>query len=136
MFTLALVLAMIWIIDALKKKMQTLPKFLWYLVSFIIVAVTCLIAMNLSLDYDSHAVLIGYFLYLFHDRPIIAIPFNFASMYKEPWALLGFGLMLTYNGKRGKQNKLVNYLFYPVHLLILGILRMCLEFDSNLTATG
>lgn len=65
MFTLALVLAMIWIIDALKKKMQTLPKFLWYLVSFIIVAVTCLIAMNLSLDYDSHAVLIGYFLYLF-----------------------------------------------------------------------
>lgn len=126
MFTLALVLAMIWIIDALKKKMQTLPKFLWYLVSFIIVAVTCLIAMNLSLDYDSHAVLIGYFLYLFHDRPIIAIPFNFASMYKEPWALLGFGLMLTYNGKRGKQNKLVNYLFYPVHLLILGILRMCL----------
>ena len=98
MFTLALVLAMIWIIDALKKKMQTLPKFLWYLVSFIIVAVTCLIAMNLSLDYDSHAVLIGYFLYLFHDRPIIAIPFNFASMYKEPWALLGFGLMLTYNG--------------------------------------
>ena len=126
MFTLALVLAMIWIIDVLKKKMQTLPKFLWYLVSFIIVAVTCLIAMNLSLDYDSHAVLIGYFLYLFHDRPIIAIPFNFASMYKEPWALLGFGLMLTYNGKRGKQNKLVNYLFYPVHLLILGILRMCL----------
>ena len=66
------------------------------------------------------------FILLFHDRPIIAIPFNFASMYKEPWALLGFGLMLTYNGKRGKQNKLVNYLFYPVHLLILGILRMCL----------
>ena len=25
-----------------------------------------------------------------------------------------------------KQNKLVNYLFYPVHLLILGIIRMCL----------
>ena len=40
MFTLALVLAMIWIIDALKKKMQTLPMFLWYLVSYRIVAVT------------------------------------------------------------------------------------------------
>ena len=47
-------------------------------------------------------------------------------MFKEPWALLGFGLTLTYNGKRGRQNKLVNYLFYPVHMLILGIIRMCL----------
>ena len=28
-------------------------------------------------------------------------------MFKEPWALLGFGLTLTYNGERGKQNKLV-----------------------------
>ena len=37
-------------------------------------------------------------------------------------ALLGFGLVLTYNGERGKQNKLINYLFYPVHLLILGLL--------------
>ena len=37
-------------------------------------------------------------------------------MYKEPWALLGFGLVLTYNGERGKQNKLINYLFYPVQL--------------------
>ena len=47
-------------------------------------------------------------------------------MYKEPWALLGFGLVLTYNGERGKQNKLINYLFYPVHLLILGLLRIYL----------
>ena len=44
-------------------------------------------------------------------------------MVKEPWALLGLGLTLTYNGERGKQSKLLNYLFYPVHLLILGLLR-------------
>lgn len=124
MFTLALVLVMIWSIDVLKEKMQSLPKFLWYLLSLVIVAVTCVVAMKLGLDYEHHAVLIGYFLYLFHDRPVIALPFNFAAMYKEPWALLGFGLTLTYNGKRGKQNKLVNYLFYPVHLLILGIIRI------------
>ena len=40
------------------------------------------------------------------------------AMFKEPWALLGFGLTLTYNGKRGRQNKLVNYLLYPVHMLV------------------
>ena len=124
MFTLALVLAMIWVIDVLKEKMASLPKALWYFVSFLIVAVLCIVAMNASLDYEHHAVLIGYFCYIFHERWALGIPFCYISMFKEPWALLGFGLTLTYNGERGKQNKLVNYLFYPVHLLILGIIRM------------
>ncbi|MDY2612624.1 MAG: TraX family protein [Lachnospiraceae bacterium] len=48
------------------------------------------------------------------------------SMYSQPWALLGFGLTLTYNGERGRQNKMLSYWFYPVHLLILGILRLYL----------
>ena len=126
MFTLALVLVTIWMIDVLKKKMEKFPKILWFLLSFVILAVMCLIAAIVSLDYDYHAILIGYFYYIFHGRELIAIPFNFLSMYKEPWALLGFGLVLTYNGERGKQNKLINYLFYPVHLLILGLLRIYL----------
>ena len=126
MFTLALVLVTIWLIDVLKKKMEKFPKILWFLLSFVILAVMCLIAAILSLDYDYHAILIGYFYYIFHGKEFIAIPFNFLSMYKEPWALLGFGLVLTYNGERGKQNKLINYLFYPVHLLILGLLRIYL----------
>jgi hypothetical protein len=126
MFTLALMLVTIWMIDVLKKKMEKFPKILWFFLSFVILAVMCLIAAILSLDYDCHAILIGYFYYIFHGRELIAIPFNFLSMYKEPWALLGFGLVLTYNGERGKQNKLINYLFYPVHLLILGLLRIYL----------
>lgn len=126
MFTLALVLVTIWIIDVLKGKMQKRPKALWYIVSIFIVAVMCIVSMFLSLDYEHHAVLIGYFFYLFHDMPIFAIPFGYASMLREPWALLGFGLTLTYNGKRGKQNKMLNYWFYPVHMLILGLLRLCL----------
>ena len=126
MFTLAFVLITIWIIDILKERMQKLPKTLWYFASFIIVIIMCIAAMYLSLDYEHHAILIGYFFYLFHDMPLLAIPFGYASMYTQPWALLGFGLTLTYNGKRGKQNKMLNYWFYPAHLLILGILRLCL----------
>ncbi|MCI6997714.1 MAG: conjugal transfer protein TraX [Eubacterium sp.] len=126
MFTLAFVLITIWIIDILKERMQKLPKTLWYFASFIIVIIMCIAAMYLSLDYDHHAILIGYFFYLFHDVPLLAIPFGYASMYTQPWALLGFGLTLTYNGKCGKQNKMLNYWFYPAHLLILGILRLCL----------
>ena len=124
MFTLSFVLAIIWVIDVLKEKLN---KPLWYVISILIVAVMCFIAMNLGLDYEHHAVLIGYFYYIFHDRQALAIPFSYLSMFKEPWALLGFGLTLTYNGERGKQNKWFNYLFYPVHLLILGIIRMCLK---------
>lgn len=126
MFTLALVLVTIWIIDILKAKMQSKPKVLWYVVSLLIVGVMCIVSMILSLDYEHHAILIGYFFYLFHNMPIFAIPFGYASMYESPWALLGFGLTLTYNGERGRQNKMLNYLFYPVHMLILGILRLCL----------
>ena len=126
MFTLALVLVTVWIIDTLKEKMQKRPKALWYLVSILIVLVMCIVSMSLSLDYEHHAILIGYFFYLFHDMPVFAIPFGYASMFKEPWALLGFGLTLTYNGERGKQHKMLYYWFYPVHLLILGLLRLYL----------
>ena len=126
MFTVALVLVTVWIIDTLKEKMQKRPKALWYLVSILIVLVMCIVSMSLSLDYEHHAILIGYFFYLFHDMPVFAIPFGYASMFKEPWALLGFGLTLTYNGERGKQHKMLYYWFYPVHLLILGLLRLYL----------
>ncbi len=126
MFTLAAVLITIWGIDVLKGKMERLPKIVWYLASFIIVGIMCFVAMNLGLDYEHHAILIGYFMYIFRQRYILAIPFSFLSMYKEPWALLGFALTLTYNGKRGRQNKIFNYCFYPGHLLILGLLRLYL----------
>ena len=45
MFTLALVLAMIWLIDVLKEKMAALPKALWYFVSFLIATVLCFAAI-------------------------------------------------------------------------------------------
>lgn len=127
LFTFAMVLITIWSIDVLKEKMKKLPGILWYLTSFVILAVMCIAAMSLGVDYEHHAILIGYFFYIFHKKTVFAIPFSFLSMYEEPWALLGFGLILTYNGERGKQNKWFNYLFYPVHLLILGMLRMYLE---------
>ncbi len=128
MFTLALVLAIVWGIDTLKEKMGIRWRKLWYFISVVIVGAGCLVSMNLGLDYEYHAVLIGYFLYIFHEKPVWAIPFCYLSIYKEPWALLGFGLSLTYNGERGRQNKIVNYLFYPVHLFILGMIRIYFGF--------
>ena len=124
MFTLALALAMIWVIDELKvPKSYIIPPVLWFPVSIIIVITVCLLSMIWGLDYEYHGILIAYFFYIFRNNPILSIIGGYLSIFKTPWALLGFCLTLTYNGKRGKQNKILNYLFYPVHLLILGLLR-------------
>lgn len=125
MFTLALALVMIWVIDELKvPKSYIIPSVLWFPVSIIIVITTCLLSMIWGLDYEYHGILIAYFFYIFRNNQILSIIGGYLSIVKTPWALLGFGLTLTYNGKRGKQNKILNYLFYPVHLLILGLLRL------------
>ena len=125
LFTLALALVMIWVIDELKvPKSYIIPPVLWFPVSIIIVITVCLLSMILGLDYEYHGILIAYFFYIFRNNPILSIIGGYLSIFKTPWALLGFGLTLTYNGKRGKQNKILNYLFYPVHLLILGLLRL------------
>lgn len=124
MFSLALCLITIWIIDVLKTKM---PRILWYFISLIIVAVMCLVAMFLAVDYDYHAIIIVYLLYVLYNKPVLSVILGYLSIIKELWAFLGFGFILMYNGKRGKQSKILNYCFYPVHLLILGLIRMWLN---------
>ena len=127
MFTLALMLITIWTIDILKEKMQNMSKYTWYPVSFVIVGIMCIISMVTGLDYEYHAIMIGYLFYIFYNKRVFAIFLGYLAIFKEVWSLLGFSLILTYNGKRGKQNKLFNYCFYPFHLLIIGILRIYLK---------
>lgn len=124
LFTFALVLLTLWSIDALKAKLPTVG---WYFCSFVIVAAMSLAAMLMGVDYEHHAILTGYFFYIFWEKRLLAIPFSYLSMYKDPWVLLGLLLTLTYNGERGKQNKWFNYAFYPAHLLFLGLLRLWLN---------
>lgn len=124
LFSLALSLITIWIIDILKRKTEKISETIWYPISFVIVAVMCIVAVFLSVDYEYHAILIGYFFYIFYKKPISAAVFGYLSIFKEVWSMLGFGLTLTYNGKRGKQYKILNYCFYPAHLFVVGLLRM------------
>ena len=110
MFTLALCLITIWIIDILKDKISN--KYLWYALSILIVAFFGFLSIELSLDYDYHAIGAG---------------LGYISIIKELYSFIGFGMTLTYNGERGKQYKWLNYFFYPVHILILGLLRIYLN---------
>ena len=121
MFTLALCLIAIWSIDSLKEKLPN--QVAWYVVSIILVILFGLLAMGLSLDYDYHAILVAYLFYIFYHKPLLGVGLGYLSIIKELYSFLGFALTLTYNGKRGKQYKWLNYAFYPVHILILGILR-------------
>ena len=122
MFTLALCLVTIWIIDEVKDRISN--KYLWYGVSLVIVMAFGLLAMQLSLDYDYHGIILAYVFYIFYDRPVMSATIGYVSIIKELYSFLGFAMTITYNGKRGKQNKWINYFFYPVHLLILGIIRI------------
>ena len=125
MFTLALCLITIWIIDSLKEKLPN--QVAWYVVSIILVILFGLLAMGLSLDYDYHAIIVAYLFYIFYNRPLLGAGLGYLSILKELYSFLGFAMTLTYNGQRGKQYKWLNYAFYPVHILILGILRFYLD---------
>ena len=70
MFTLALCLITIWIIDAVKAKISN--KVLWYSISIVVVGISCAVAMALSLDYDYHAIIVAYIFYIFQ----VIIPRN------------------------------------------------------------
>ena len=94
MFSLALGLITIWIIDVLKTKMS---RILWYFISLTIVAVMCLVAMFLAVDYDYHAIIIVYLLYVLYNKPVLSVILGYLSIIKELWAFLGFGFILMYN---------------------------------------
>ena len=58
MFTLALCLMTIWVIDSLKEKIAN--KTFWYAASVVIAAIFVFFAMKLSLDYGYHAIIVAY----------------------------------------------------------------------------
>ena len=122
---LALGLFTIMIIDKLKEKIKKRP--VWIFVSIIIVALSSLGSMLISADYEYYAIIIIYIYYLFYDKRLLASGLSYLVIIKEIYSILGFATVLLYNGEKGKQNKIFNYLFYPVHLLILGIIRMALK---------
>lgn len=119
---LALGLFTIMVIDKLKAYIKKRP--LWVFVSLLIVALSSLGSMLISSDYEYYAIIIIYLYYIFYDKRLLASGLGYLVIIKEIYAILGFTTVLLYNGEKGKQNKIFNYLFYPVHLLIFGIIRM------------
>ena len=127
LFSLALSLIFIWILDEFRNKFEDKIRKWWKFISIPLLIVMYFASTFVSGDYDFHAILTAFFFYIFYNKPVTSAVLAYLSIIKEVWSILGFGLTIMYNGEKGKQNKIFNYLFYPVHLLILGLLRMYLD---------
>ena len=117
-FTLAIGLCVIWGIESLKQRTDK-----WIPLAIGAVLLGCLVATLGQTDYSYQGILVIALFYLFHDNKFKSL-IAFIPLLKTPWAILGFAITNLYNGERGKQYKWFNYWFYPVHLLILGLIRM------------
>lgn len=121
MWALALGLLTLIIVDKLKEKIKN--KYAWLGISILIVAINAVVATILSFDYDYYSIIIIFILYLFYDKRFLGSILSYLVIIKEVYAILGFAVINFYNGEKGRQNKLFNYLFYPAHLFILGLCR-------------
>lgn len=113
-------------------------------------AVAALIALTLPGDWGVIAPLWVLLFWIYRDRPKQKlIAYSFVAMltvfadiafllmkgfhwYGELWQLglfLAIPVLMTYNGKNGKSDwfsKWIFYVFYPLHLLVIGIIQMSL----------
>lgn len=76
-------------------------------------------------DYRYRGLLIILIFYLFRfSLPLACAGGAVAAYWEWPWVLPAFVLLLLYNGERGRQDKYFFYAFYPVHLLLVYLLRL------------
>lgn len=105
----------------------------------IILAISCVAVSTLTfmilahifhIDYGWYAILASTCMYLGYrwKHPLIGVITGILALLPvlqiEFIALCAVPLIAMYNGERGKQNKIVFYGFYPVHLLVLGFIMM------------
>ena len=93
------------------------------ILSSVTVSLMMFLAWAFDSDYDYRGVLLIVIFYLFRDMRLLALVLGYLSFLWEPWSFVGFLLLLTYNGKRGRQHKYFFYVFYPAHLMLIWLLR-------------
>ena len=87
----------------------------------------CLLARYIRVDYGMSGVLMVFCLYLFRKYVIARDASTAALMYSlgplELWGLSAILIFHLYNGERGNQARWLWYVFYPTHMLVLGLVR-------------
>ena len=78
-------------------------------------------------DYYCFGPILVFFMFIFREKKLpmflSGLVVLFLTGLSELFALFDYALFFNYNGQRGRQRKMLFYLFYPVHLLILVLIR-------------
>lgn len=131
-FTLGLGLLAIWGAEELEKRyviqnLGTRNEMLFRFLYVAIAAIVAIVAELFNTDYGAIGVIVIFILYLRRTQKVtgafIAWIILSLNNWLEIFCLPFVGAVKLYNGQRGKQNKYFFYLFYPVHLLVLYIIR-------------
>lgn len=136
-FTLACGFAAIMCIDAVFNKLnnQALNKekkatdiVIKVVITLAIGAIFAYLAWLLKTDYSVFGVIAIIVMYLVRRKPIVAMGATCVTLaissIIEIVALVDMALIAKYNGEKGMNIKWLFYLFYPVHLLILGLIKL------------
>ncbi len=134
-FTLALGLLTLWLLD----KSRTLVKkyfkekidltIILPITYLLIIVVMGLIAEFLNFSYGMLGILVISFFYLFKKNfPLTVLSVSLSTLIlgdtMQYFSLLSLILIYFYNKKLGKKCKVFFYLYYPLHILVLGVIRM------------
>ncbi len=130
-FTLLLGLLVIWAMDAVCRifKEKNIPIAFTIISIAVIEALGCLIAYKINSDYDFYGIILISIFYLLKRYEFIRILVGYIFICQlgiEFASLPGYILMALYNHKRGRNLgnfKYFFYLFYPVHLTLIYIVR-------------
>ncbi len=130
MFTLLLSFCALWLGESAGTRLG-LPR--WGTMALVgaVVFGAGMLADVLSMGYGSYCVYIIGALYLARGHrlaqfalgcalTVLTCRFDWGDV--QMWAVVGFALIALYNGERGRGMKWFFYLFYPVHMLVLGLL--------------
>ena len=120
-FTLCIGLATLIILDRRKRY----PKSKYMLLQIFIIVLAASIGHILDVDYHWKGVLfIVMFYYVRNMQEWIRNLVGICAFAYEGTAPLAFLPIHFYNGTRGRQMKYLFYAIYPIHLLILGLIRL------------
>jgi hypothetical protein len=121
-FTLLIGLLML---IGLKYFEETLPPHISWL-RFIVALTGILLAVFLRTDYDAFGIMLIFLLYEFRSlKTLRCIAGAILMLFNSTTGFLAFLFVWFYNGERGKQlPKYFFYAFYPVHLLLLFLVRL------------
>ena len=134
-FVLGLLLLSIlhWLLEPIKGKGVNPISFLRALLALAAIGIMMKLANLLNVDYGDVGILSIVLFYLNRDKRFLAALFGCGALllsnikelqfnYVELPAFLAILPILFYDGTRGRQNKYFFYIFYPAHLLLLGLL--------------